>query len=135
MNYASIVRGNVFTQFMNAKRQAIKEDWKTRSESSRKEILTRLGSEEDFSDKKFDDYVFNLVKPPQFSNIVLTEGIPGSGKTTGVIETTVAMLEKFNKEILANVAVLHIDDKRADKLGKDCNLKNFKGYSYLEYLK
>ena len=135
MNYASVVRGNVFTQFMNAKRQAIKDDWKTRSESSRKEILTKLGSEEDFSDKKFDDYIFNLVKPPQFSNVVLTEGIPGSGKTTGVLETTIAMLEKFNKEVLSNVAVLHIDDKRADKLGKDCNLKNFKGYSFLEYLK
>ena len=60
---------------------------------------------------------------PRFLNTILIEGVPGSGKSSGVAATLVAML-KANKHdnILKNAWFAHIGEKEAKQLAKDSGL-------------
>ena len=57
---------------------------------------------------------------PRFLNTILIEGVPGSGKSSGVAATLVAML-KANKHdnILKNAWFAHIGENEAKQLAKD----------------
>ena len=109
INYASIVNGNVFTQFYNAYRQAVIQDWKNKSIDDRKKVLRNLGKSETFAEDKFAPYAINFLTIPRYSNIILTEGIPGSGKTSAVFHSTIELLKrnKSNSELLKNVVIMH----------------------------
>lgn len=78
-NYASVINGNIFTAFYNAYRQAITQDWQRKSVDERKQILERLGKFEGLSSDELAPYAINFLSAPRYQNIVLTEGIPGSG--------------------------------------------------------
>ena len=60
---------------------------------------------------------------PRFLNTILIEGVPGSGKSSGVAATLVAML-KANKHdnILKNAWFAHIGENEAKQLAKDSGL-------------
>lgn len=107
LNYASIVNGTVFTQFYNAYRQAVVQDWNNKSIEDRKKVLRNLGKSETLADDKFAKYAINFLTAPRYQNIILTEGIPGSGKTSAVFHSTIALLKKFHPELLKDVAVMH----------------------------
>lgn len=106
-NYASIVNGNVFTNFYNAMRIAIIEDWQNKSESKRKEVLRKLGKPEIFSRDNLAKFALSFLPAPRYSNIMLTEGVPGSGKSTGVFKSTIELIRKFHPELLKDVIVAH----------------------------
>lgn len=106
-NYASIINGNVFTAFYNAYRYAITEDWKRKSVTEREEILERLGKEKVLASDELAKFSINFLSAPRYQNIILTEGIPGSGKSTGVFQSTLKMLKQFHPEVLSSVAVVH----------------------------
>lgn len=78
-NYASVVNGNIFTAFYNAYRQAIVQDWQRKSVEERKQILERLGKFEGLASDELAPYAINFLSAPRYQNIILTEGIPGSG--------------------------------------------------------
>lgn len=84
-NYASVVNGDVFTNFYKAYRQSIRENWASKSVAERAEILRNLDPDKSedsitlLSSNEFADQVFNIISIPKYQNIVLTEGIPGSG--------------------------------------------------------
>ena len=86
-NFASIVNGDVYTAFYKAYRQSIIEDWNSPETTvdKRKAILSSLNPEFDnntIDRLSSDDYasnVLNIIAVPKYTNIVLTEGIPGSG--------------------------------------------------------
>ncbi len=82
-NYASVVNGNIFTAFYNAYRQAITQDWQRKSVDERKQALKQTGKVEAdvelLSKDEFAPYALNFLSVPRYQNIVLTEGIPGSG--------------------------------------------------------
>jgi hypothetical protein len=113
-NYANIMNGDVFEAFFNAYRLNVRKKWNTLDIDSRKKILKEFEVDEKFADDKYKQWVFNFIPTVKYKNIVLTEGIPGSGKTVAVLDLTKRLLEKNHPEILANTMVLH----GADKAGK-----------------
>ena len=112
-NFASVANKDLFKQFYYGFRQAIKEQWSTFDEDKRREVIDRQNI--NFSEaKKWSDYgaaieevkdypFINLIVP-KYSSIVFTEGIPGSGKSTGVYKTTIKMIQ--NNEELRNAGIL-----------------------------
>lgn len=110
-NYANIINGDVFNKFQKAYEIAIKNDWLSREDSERVEILEDLEYDtatiNKLKDLKFNDYCLNFLPNTRFTNIVLTEGTPGSGKTSSVFSGVISMLAKYNRDILNNVAVIH----------------------------
>lgn len=88
-NYASIVNKDMFTRFYRGFRQAIKEDWESKTVDERKNIIRKQNenfdddhkfSFESAGEDQFKDYPFVNLITPRYSSIVFTEGIPGSGK-------------------------------------------------------
>lgn len=116
LNYATVVNGNIFTKFFNAYRLSVKEGWKELSVQRRNEILTNGKAGHNYlSEDKYIDYILTFLLTPTYSNITLTEGIPGSGKTKAVLKTTIKLLQQFNKELLSNVYVIHGADSEENK--------------------
>lgn len=137
-NYASVVNGNVFTAFYNAYRYAITQDWQQKSVEERKEILDRLGKADILSKEDLAKYAINFLSAPRYQNIVLTEGIPGSGKSTGVFQSTLRLLKQFHPEVLSSVAVVHgANADSAVSLRDDIGLTqdNSKTYGRTEWMK
>lgn len=129
-NYANAINGNVFVTFVEAYKKALKDDWKNDNETDRdavvakrKEILKKLGKPEKFATDDYQDFVFSFLDIPIFTNVVLTEGIGGSGKTSAVFKLTYELLRKNHPELLENLIIAHgaqitdeTDIKPADKL-------------------
>lgn len=141
-NYASVMNGNVFTAFYNACRYAVTQDWQRKSVDERKQTLRQLGKEESdvmlLSKDEFAPYALNFLSVPRYQNIVLTEGIPGSGKSTGVFQSTLRLLKQFHPEILSSVAVVHgANADSAVTLRNDIGLTqdNSKTYGKTEWMK
>lgn len=137
-SYAAVVNGNVFTNFYKAFRKALTADWKSKSVSERQEALKLMGRESELADESLSDYSINFLPVPRYSNAVLIEGIAGSGKTSSVFRQTVAMLRKFNPELLKDVAVVHgANSDSAVKIQGDIGLddKNSKTYGRAEFMK
>lgn len=124
--YASILNGDIFSNFLQAYKQSMLEDWKNLSMDRRKEILKDLGLDESMATQDASGF----LPIPRYSNITLVDGIPGSGKTTGVSLMLKQMLAKYHPELLSDVIFTHgtnLDSaqKWADNLGiKDAKVFN-----------
>lgn len=137
-NYASIVNGNVFSSFYKAHRQAMLEDWKSKTVDQRREIAKLINIDESLLSDDMADYALNFLPAPRYQNIILTEGIPGSGKSTAVYSTTIKLLQQTHPDLLKNVAVVHgANADSAVKLRDDVGLKqdNSKTYGREEFMK
>lgn len=137
-NYASVVNGNIFTAFYNAYRQAIVQDWQRKSVEERKQILERLGKFEGLATDALAPYAINFLSAPRYQNVILTEGIPGSGKTSNVFGSTLRLLKQFHPEVLSSVAVVHgANADSAVSLRDDIGLTqdNSKTYGRTEWMK
>lgn len=68
---------------------------------------------------------------PRFFNTFLIEGVAGSGKTSGVLGITVAMLKELptTAHLLKNAWICNIDEKSADNIGKNTGLSGYKTYT------
>ena len=136
--YAHILNGNLFTQFYNAFRYSMMEDWKSKSIDQRKEMAKLAKINEYFCTDEFVDYAANFLPIPRYVNTVLIEGIAGSGKTSAVFQQTVELLKKFHPELLKNVAIVHGGAKTsASKISKNLELtdNNSKAYDRAEFMK
>lgn len=135
-NYANIVNGNVISLFQKAYREYIKEDWKNKTPEQKIAILEKNNSDTSLLYKKeFDDYCFNFLPVPRYSNVALVEGIPGSGKTEAVIRMTVQMLKKYHPDLLKDVTVVHgANGDSAVTLKENCEISNGKTYNAEEFL-
>lgn len=130
-NYASIVNGNIFSNFYKAYRQAIVEDWKSKTVDQRREIAKRINIDEVLLSDDMADYALNFLPTPRYQNIILTEGIPGSGKSTAVYSTTIKLLQQTHPDLLKNVAVVHgANADSAVKLRDDVGLKQDNSKTY-----
>lgn len=141
-NYASIVNGNIFSNFYKAYRQAIVDDWKSKTVDERRELAKKINLDIKSSDVLLSDdmadYAINFLPAPRYQNIILTEGIPGSGKSTAVYSTTIKLLKQTHPELLKNVAVVHgANSDSAVKLRDDVGLSkdNSKTYGREEFMK
>lgn len=130
-NYASIVNGNVFSNFYKAYRLSIVEDWKSKSIEQRREIAKIINIDEILLSNDMQDYALNFLTAPRYQNIILTEGIPGSGKSTAVYSTTIKLLQQTHPDLLKNVIVVHgANADSAIKLRDDIGLKQDNSKTY-----
>jgi hypothetical protein len=58
----------------------------------------------------------------KFLNVVLTEGIAGSGKTRAVFDATKRFIEYVNPDLLKNSFLVHSTIENAKNLSKDLEL-------------
>lgn len=108
-NYAGIVNGDVYTKFYNSLKEAFRVNWEKKSPEDRLPLLNKIGKSE-FVDKSWDKYISLFLPIPKYQNILLTEGIPGSGKTKAVIAAVVKMLKATDPKIVSNVWSVHCAD-------------------------
>lgn len=135
-NYANIVNGDVFSVFTEAFRQSMRADWIGKSVEQRKEILKKLNRDENMAADEYVDYALNILPVPRFTNIALTEGIAGSGKTSAVYIQTIALLKKFNPDLLKNVAIIHgASESSATELQNMYDIKDSKVYDKAKWMK
>lgn len=111
---AAIYNGDVFSAFGKAMKQHIYDDWSSKSDVQYKADGTYDTSKPSekldiILNKKLRGYlpetntdikdVLSSDLVPSFTNILFIEGIPGSGKSTGVFKTIIKMLNELNPSI------------------------------------
>lgn len=125
LNTAMVLNGDVINNFAKAYAKSVFNHFKELSEDQRVSTLLKFG----YSDKVAASYAKNpeLLQLDQivekFSNVVLTEGIAGSGKTEGVFDSTVKILNQVKPELLENAFVVSATLKHAQSLQEKLNLK------------
>ena len=126
LNVAMVMNGNVMNNFAKAYSKSIFEHFKNSSESERKSVLEKAGIKDasvlDFYSTNPDAFQ-NDSMVDKFANIILTEGIAGSGKTGGVFDSTVKIIEQINPELLKNVFIVNSTLENANKLKSDLGLE------------
>lgn len=119
-NLAEILNGDLITAFTEGYRKAMLEDFNKRSRSSKLDLLVnRLKQNkldaEDIIDK---GTIKNIDVFPKYSNIYLTEGIPGAGKSKAVDYYTVQILKKFHGDFIKDAWLVNNTVPNAEKLAK-----------------
>lgn len=125
LNVAMIVNGNVMNNFAKAYSKSLFEHFENLSPDEKRKKLELLGRSvnetngilENIDAFKIDEAV------EKFANIVLTEGIAGSGKTKGVFDSTKKIIEQIDPSLLENVFVVNSTLGNAKSLMDDLNLK------------
>lgn len=118
LNVAMALNGDVMNHFAKAYTKSIFDHFNSLDETERKAELKKLGY---FSDADIDTYAKDpdLFKNDslvdKFANIVLTEGIAGSGKSGGVFDSTVRILNEIKPELLTNAFFVHSTLKNAEQ--------------------
>lgn len=116
LGYAAIVNGSVIDSFVDAVNQAIRTDWKTLTPEEKQTISYRVDPILNW------DFALDSSIAPRFSRVAFIEGIPGSGKTTGVYKTIVTLLKKYHPETLSSVWVGHATLDSAEGLAQSLKL-------------
>lgn len=125
LNTAMIMNGDVINNFAKAYSKSLFDHFKNVSELDKRKFLTSLK----YPDPVINEYIANPdmfqldSSVEKFANIILTEGIAGSGKTRGVLERTKQVVDQFNPEIFKNVFLSNSTLDNAKTLMKDLNLK------------
>lgn len=113
MGYASILNGGVIENFCDAVNTSLKNhaDSMTNSEWESKygRGIPREG-------------ILDSLVSPRFARVAFIEGIPGSGKTTGVFNNLIVLLKKYHPEVLKNVWIVHATEDSAKDLAKNLGL-------------
>ena len=125
LNVAMLMNGDVMNNFAKAYAIHLANNFKNLSEEQRKAKLAKLEGEGSGA------YQFYLENPEffdshhaveKFANIILTEGIAGSGKTGGVFDSTVRVIKELKPELLDEAFVVNATLANAEKLKRDLNL-------------
>lgn len=103
--YAMILNGNVFKQFAAAFNYSIENEFKDKTfDGQFGEAISRI----DDIQKRLEAFrTYFDASYVKYTNIILNEGIPGSGKSTGVSKLTIRMLHKYHRNLLKNVWITH----------------------------
>ena len=118
LNVAMAMNGDVMNNFAKAYAKSIFDQFKGASDDKRRDLLRNAGYDEaqiDFYIKNPDQFQ-NEHFVEKFANIILTEGIAGSGKTEGVFDSTVRVLRQIKPDILENAFVVNATLANAESL-------------------
>lgn len=109
-----------------------------KDDNKRREIIGKIGTKLlELDTDELRQYIMNEWVIPQFSNIMLIEGIPGAGKTDAVLQITQAMLKsnpEVAEKVLKNAWFVHTSAKNAEKLNKDASLENASYYGHQDLI-
>lgn len=120
LNFANIVNGDIFTKFVDAYSSSMVEYYGSLDKTGRKKIIDKLRLAVNGVDLTEDpSFLLQLQLSPLYSNIVLTEGIPGSGKTNGVYQSLIHLLKTNYPELLKNSILCHGANEDSGKKLKD----------------
>ena len=118
LNVAMIYNGDVMNHFARAYAKSIFNHFtNASSDDERRDSLTRLG----YKVGEIKAYLNNPQNfkldsaVEKFANIVLTEGIAGSGKSGGVFNMTKKVINEINPELLKNTFFVHSTLKNSEK--------------------
>ena len=118
-NIAEIMNGDLITAFTEGYKKAMLEDWEGRSDDSKKDILVnRLKKNPSFISTYLTRSILDVDVFPRYSNIYLTEGIPGAGKSKAVDYYTAQILKKFHGDIIKDAWLINNTKANAEKLAK-----------------
>ena len=124
LNVAMALNGNVINNFAKAYAKSIFDEFKNLSKEEKEAKLLNFGYTAAATKHYVDNPdIFqndNLVE--KFANIILTEGIAGSGKTEGVFDSTVRVLKQIKSDLLENAFVVSANLKNAETLQKKLDL-------------
>lgn len=137
LNYASVIKGDIVSNFFKAYRKAIIDNWSSLDVEAKKKFLDNLGLDSNILTKEENNnLVLSTGVAPYYQNLILTEGIPGSGKTTAVFRSTIELLKKFNKSFLDQVLIVHgVSKEQGEQLKKDLGLEKATVMDKDEFLK
>lgn len=109
LNVAMALNGNVINNFAKAYAKGILNSFNRWDKNTRITKLRQLGYSEDqvgyYSENPEAFQSDHAVE--KFANIILTEGIAGSGKTEGVFDSTARVLEQVNPDLLKDAFVVN----------------------------
>lgn len=127
-NIAEILNGDVITAFKDAYIKSALENFDNSSEEEKRRILKEnFGyNTQDQNRIISDNDLINENIFPIYSNIYLTEGIPGAGKSEAVDYYTIQLLKKFHPDILQNVWVSHNTKSNASRLAQHLGIEQAK---------
>lgn len=114
LGYANALNGQVVSAFAQAVNESLLEDSVNLTLDERKKISSRVSVNW--------KYILDSRVAPRFSNIAFFEGIPGSGKTTGVYNGVITLLRKFHPSLLKDVWIGHATKESAKKLSNSLHL-------------
>lgn len=124
LNAAMVLNGDVVNNFAKAYAKAAFNTFKNMSDTQKADSLAKMG----YSEPTINSYI---TKPDsflqdsvveKFANVILTEGIAGSGKTRGVFDSTVRVIKQIKPDLLDKVFVVNATLKNAEDLMNDLNL-------------
>jgi hypothetical protein len=121
LNLAMALNGDVVNHFAKAYAKSTLDKFMSMDDTKRAEKLAHMGysSAEINSYVKNPDWFKNDSAVEKFANIILTEGIAGSGKSGGVYDMTVRILNEIKPDLLDNAFLVHSTLKNAqESLGK-----------------
>lgn len=133
LGYSYLLNTAHFQKFAKAYNSAVKETLDNLSEQE----LNKIKVAENLKGSKdvFPDTQFNILNFWSF----LTEGIPGSGKSTAYAGLLMKMIQSHPdaSSLLKNVAVIHSSKENAEAYAKDIGLKEgtYKCYDVESYIK
>lgn len=125
LGYASILNGGVIDNFCNAVNTSLKKWAESFKNDDELQESTRYTDDKGNSYKVehiSKDFILDSSVSPRFSRVTFIEGIPGSGKTTGVFNNIIVLLKKYHPEVLKSVWIGHATEESAGNLKKDLNL-------------
>ena len=142
---ASIYNGDVFKAFGKAMKQYVYENWQSKSDvvynkdgsidekspSEKYNILKERGLDELPRTNEDIKAVLGSDLVPSFFNILFIEGIPGSGKSTGVDKTIVKLLNYLDPQLADGsklfdhpIIVSHSTQQNAENLATSLKFKD-----------
>lgn len=125
---AFVVNGDMFNHFGSAIRQSLIKTWEDATPEQRLEMQKDFCGKEMITEDNIDLFK-NLDFFPNFDNIMFIEGVAGSGKSKGVLNTWSRVLTKANPEFVdREIIFAHTDKTKAENLGKSTAFKNVKAH-------
>ena len=113
MGYASILNGGVIENFCNAVNTSLKNYANSMTDAEWKSK---------YGDGILREGVLDSLVAPRFARVTFIEGIPGSGKTTGVFNNLIVLLKKYHPEVLKSIWIGHATEDSASALKTNLNL-------------
>ena len=126
LGYASILNGEVIENFCSAVNTSLKKYTESVSDAEWKNL---------YGGKILKSHILDSLVAPRFARVAFIEGIPGSGKTTGVFNNLILLLKKYHPEVLKNVWIVHATEDSAKNLAKDLNLDSAVALDREHYMK
>ena len=127
--FAHIINNKVFQEFSDIYNEGVANQIINLT----KEELKKLNTKEQAGISK--DYPYSSDFNASRSYIAFVEGMPGTGKSTGVYRNLIALLRLTNPELLKKVWVVHATQESADKLAKELSLENYVAMDKEAYMK